>query len=66
MKDVAITLDTANGSVPILGDGSLQKSIGVTAYLCVVDPLATPSLFSGSLSEKDDGTTSKGGGQATL
>ena len=59
VKDVAITLDTADGSVPILGDGSLQKSNGVTAYPCDVDPLATHSLFSGSLSEKNDGITSR-------
>ena len=43
VKDVAINFGTADGSVPILGDGSPQKSNGVIAHPCDVDPLATHS-----------------------
>ena len=52
MKEGVITLDTVLGSVPIEEMGCLKIN-GVTAYPCVVDPLATHSMFSVSLAEKD-------------
>ena len=50
VKEGTITLDTAGGSVPVKEMGRFKIN-GVTAYPCVVDPLATHSLFSVSLAE---------------
>ena len=56
---------TAGGSVPIEEMGGLTIN-AVTTDTCVVDPLATHSLFSVSLAEEDGWHYEQGGGQATL
>ena len=65
MQEGATTLDTAGGNVPIEEMGRVKIN-AVTAYPCVVDPLATHSLFSVALAEKDGWHNEQGGEQATL
>ena len=61
VKEGAITF--GHESIEEMG---CPKITGVTPYPCVVDPLATHSLFSVSLAGKDHWHYEQGGGQATL
>ena len=64
VKESAITLATAGGSVPIEEMRRLDIN-GATACPCVVDPPATYRLFSVSLAERDGWRHVQGSGQAT-
>ena len=61
----AVKEGAIGGSVPIEEKGRIEIN-GVTAYPCVLDPLATYSLFSVSLAEKEEWHYEQAGGQATL
>ena len=65
MKEGTITLGTAGGCEPIEEMGRLEVN-GVTGYPCVVDPLATYSLFSVSWADEDGWHYEQGDAEATL